>query len=183
MAEDFADQHVARWRDHWIDIPFDDAVEAATVRLSKISRFFRDTTQAAAADVGLQDFEYRTLHSLMIRDTPGHATPGVLAQELGVSPAGMTGRLDGLEQAGYISRTPSSEDRRRVDIEATKAGVAIWREAMARRGRAEQDLFKTLQPKELATLNRLLKRLTTTIEADSGSGASRGGATPGTAGQ
>ena len=177
MAEDFADRHVARWRDHWIDTPFDDAVEAATVRLSEIERYFRTSTQAAVAEVGLQEFEYRTLHLLMIRDTPGLASPRALARDLGVSPAGMTGRLDTLEKAGYIRRTPSATDRRSVNIEATKAGVAVWRKAMALRGRAEEELFAVLSDKELATLNRLLKRLTTTIEALPGAGHS-----PGTAG-
>lgn len=166
MAEDFADRHVARWRDHWIDTPFDDEVEAATVRLGRIERYFKDSTQAAVAEVGLQDFEYRTLHMLMIRDTPGHASPRALARDLGVSPAGMTGRLDGLEKAGYIRRTASTTDRRRVDIEATKAGVEVWRRAMALRGKAEEELFAVLSAKELGTLNRLLKRLTLTIESD-----------------
>jgi DNA-binding MarR family transcriptional regulator len=165
MAEDFADRHVARWRDHWIiDTPFDDAVEAATVRVDRIARFFREAKQAAVAEVGLQDFEYDTLHMLLVRDTPGHASPRALSKDLAVSPAGMTGRLDGLEEAGYIQRTTSTTDRRRVDIEATKAGVAIWRRAMAVRGRAEEGLFAALSDTELTTLNSLLKKLTTSIE-------------------
>ncbi|MGI5183474.1 MarR family winged helix-turn-helix transcriptional regulator [Dactylosporangium sp. CA-152071] len=164
MGQDFADRHVARWRDHWIDIPFDDAIEAATVRLARISRHFRDTIQTAAAEVGLQQFEYETLHHLMVRDTPGHASPRALADDLGVSPAGMTGRLDTLEKAGYIKRTPSPTDRRSVDIEATTAGVAIWRRAMMLRGRAEEELLGALSERELATLNRLLKKLTTATE-------------------
>jgi DNA-binding MarR family transcriptional regulator len=165
VAEDFADRHVARWRDHWIGTPFDDAVEAATVRLARIGRYFRESTQTAVREVGLQDFEYETLHHVMIRDTPGHASPRALADDLGVSPAGMTGRLDGLERAGYIQRTPSATDRRRVDIEITKAGIAIWRQAMRLRGRAEEELLGTLSDTELRTFNRLLKKLTLTLEA------------------
>jgi DNA-binding MarR family transcriptional regulator len=164
MSEDFADRHVARWRDHWIDAKFDDRIEAATVRLGRIARYFRETTTTAATAVGLQLFEYETLHMLMIRDTPGHASPRALADDLAVSPAGMTGRLDSLEKAGYIKRTPSATDRRSVNVEATTAGVAIWRQAMALRGRTEEDLLSTLSDRELATLNRLLKKLTTTIE-------------------
>lgn len=164
MGQDFADRHVDRWRDHWIDIPFDDKVEAATVRLARISRYFRDSTQSAVTEVGLELFEYETLHSLLIRDTPGHASPRALAQDLGVSPAGMTGRLDGLEKAGYIKRTPSLTDRRSVDIEATSAGVAVWRQAMQLRGRAEEELIGVLSDKELTSLNRLLKKLTSAIE-------------------
>ena len=162
--EDWADRHVARWRDHWIDTPFDDEIEAATVRLSRLVRYLRDSKNAAAAAVGLQHFEYETLHMLMIRDTPGHASPRALAEDLGVSPAGMTGRLDTLEKAGYIKRTPSPTDRRSVNIEATTAGVAIWRRAMQLRGRAEEELLGALSERELAGLNRLLKKLTTVAE-------------------
>jgi DNA-binding MarR family transcriptional regulator len=160
MSEDFADRHVARWRDHWIDVPFDDAIEAAVVRIGRLCRYLRESKHAALLELGLQDFEYDTLHTLMIRDTPGRASPRDLAQDLGVSPAGMTGRLDGLEKAGYVRRIPSSTDRRRVDVEVTRAGATVWRKTMARRGRAEDDLMATLSAQELTTLNQLLKRLT-----------------------
>ncbi len=164
MPEDFADRHVARWRDHWIDIPFDDAVEAAVIRIGKLCRYLRESKHAAVLELGLQDFEYDTLHTLMIRDTPGRASPRDLARDLGVSPAGMTGRLDGLERSGYVRRIPSSSDRRRIDVEVTHAGLDLWRQAMARRGHAEEDLMATLSQQELSTLNRLLKVLTVHTE-------------------
>jgi hypothetical protein len=41
------------------------------VRIWSIHKRFRAATKEAAAQVGLQDFEYQTLHALMIRDTPG----------------------------------------------------------------------------------------------------------------
>ena len=47
-----------------------------TVRIGTIQKWFRTTSKAAVATVGLQDFEYETLHALMIRDTPGRASPG-----------------------------------------------------------------------------------------------------------
>ena len=164
MPKDHADLHVERWRDHWIDITFDDEVEAMTVRIGTLDRFFTRAKQAALTDVGLQDFEYDTLHRLMIRDTPGRASPGDLARDLEVSGAGITGRLDGLERRGFLKRTPAADDRRRVDIEVTKEGAAIWRRAMALRGSAEDDLATALTRKELATLNRLMKKLTLHVE-------------------
>ncbi|GLY15563.1 MarR family transcriptional regulator [Kineosporia rhizophila] len=159
MAEDFAERHVARWRDHWIDIDFDDAVELATVRISRIKRHAKESTRRAAAEVGLQVYEYETLHALMIRDTPGTASPRELALAADVSPAGMTGRLDALEKAGLIKRTPSRTDRRSVTVEATSRGVDVWRRAMDLRGQAERRLFGALSPKELASLNRLLRKV------------------------
>lgn len=164
MPEDYADRHVARWRDHWIDLDFDDEVEAAFERLNQIGRHLRERTRAAVAEAGLEESEYATLHALMIRDTPGRASPTALARDLGVSAAGMTGRLDTLERAGYVQRTSSASDRRRVDVEATRAGVAAWRRAMGLRGRAEAELAAVLGPRDLATLNRVLKRMTLHIE-------------------
>ena len=92
------------------------------------------------ARVGLQDFEYETLHALMIRDTPGRASPGELAQEMGVSNAGVTGRLDSMEKKGWLKRMPGADDRRRVEVEATREGLRLWREAMPLRGTAEDDV-------------------------------------------
>lgn len=164
MSKDAADLHVERWRDHWIDITFDDEVEALTVRLATLARYLREAKQTALVETGLQDFEYDTLHALMIRDTPGHASPGALAQDLGVSNAGMTGRLDGLEKQGWIKRMPGAADRRRVDVEVTRTGAAIWRRAMSLRGTAEDELSAALSRRELVTLNRLLRKLTLHVE-------------------
>jgi len=139
-------------------------VEAMTVRIGELHRYFKLAKQTALIDAGLQDFEYDTLHKLMIRDTPGRASPGDLARDLDVSGAGITGRLDGLEKRGFLKRTPAPDDRRRVDIEVTREGAAIWRRAMTLRGGAEDDLATALTHKELVTLNRLLKKLTLHVE-------------------
>jgi DNA-binding MarR family transcriptional regulator len=166
MTKDAADLHVERWRDHWVlEEEFDDEVEAMTVRLNQIVHYFKATTKAALAELDLQDFEYHTLHALMIRETPGKASPGELAHGMGVSNAGVTGRLDGLEKKGWLKRIPGAEDRRKVDVEITRAGVKVWREAMHLRGSAEDEVAAALTAKDLVTLNRLLKKMTLHIQA------------------
>lgn len=162
--QDWADRHVARWRDHWIDVSFEDDVEAIVVRCQRLTKHWRLASQAALTEVGLQDFEYETLHMLMIRDTPGQASPTRLAEDLGISGAGMTGRIDALEKAGWVQRQASADDRRRVELEVTKAGVAIWRAAMELRGRAEDEVVHVLDDEERATLAALLKKMTLTID-------------------
>ena len=162
--EDWADLHVARWRDHWIDVAFDDEVEAIVTRMGRLMRHLRLSANEALAEVGLQDYEYETLHLLMIRDTPGQASPSALAGDLEISGAGMTSRLDALEKAGWIQRRPSADDRRRVEVEITRDGAALWRRAMALRGRADDELLQPLTPRERTTLKRLLKKLTLATE-------------------
>lgn len=167
--EDWTDRHVARWRDHWVDVAFEDDVEAIVVRIGRLKQYFKQTTQQALVEAGLQDFEYETLHQLMIRDTPGLASPSALAADLAISNAGMTGRLDALEKAGWIQRSADTDDRRRVSVEITKAGAALWRRAMALRGRAELEVAHALDDRERATLAALLKKMTLATELDSSS--------------
>lgn len=168
MTRDAADQHVERWRDHWVlENGFDDDIEAMTVRINTISRWYRATSKTAVAAAGLQVFEYQTLHALMIRETPGRASPGELAQELGVSNAGISGRLDSMEKKGWLKREPGVGDRRRVEVEATREGLRVWRSAMTLRGSAEDEVAAVLTRAELASLNALLKKMTTYIESAS----------------
>lgn len=158
--EDWADRHVARWRDHWIGIEFDDDTEAIFIRMGRLTRHLHTESRTAISSTGLEEHEYNTLHQLMIRDTPGTASPTQLAQDLGISGAGMTGRLDSMERSGWIKRSTIPDDRRRVQIEVTTAGAKIWRQAMGLRGAAEEHLVEALSPRERATLTRLLKKLT-----------------------
>ena len=164
--EDWADRHVARWRDHWIDVHFEDDVEAIVVRIGRLTKHFRAVKQEAVQGAGLQDFEYDTLHVLMIRDTPGQASPSALAADLEISNAGMTGRLDALEKAGWIQRRSSADDRRRVEVEITRAGAAVWRRAMELRGEGEDEVVHVLTARERATLAALLKKMTLSVEGD-----------------
>lgn len=165
QPDDAADRHVARWRDHWIDIDFDGTTEAIVMRMDMIMRYLRRAKEQSVAEVGLQGFEYDTLHDLMIRDTPGIASPSELAAVSGVSPAGMTGRLDTLEKAGYVRRHSVEGDRRRVQVEATPKGIAIWREAILLRGGAEDALLGILDAGERDQLSALLRRVTLAVES------------------
>ncbi|WP_082749118.1 MarR family winged helix-turn-helix transcriptional regulator [Nocardioides jensenii] len=167
LPEDAADRHVARWRGHWVleNQPYDDTVEAVVTRMGSIMRHLRDHKKSAAVSVGLESHEYETLHALMIRDTPGTASPTTLADELGLSPAGMSGRLESMERSGYVRRTTDPGDRRRLGVEATAEGIDLWRRTMAARGSEEERILGSLTAREQATLSRLLKRIALDIEA------------------
>ena len=161
--EDSVDRHVARWRD-LEEITFDDEVEAAATRIVMISKHFKRTSKQAAAEIGLQWPEYETLHALMVREDSGRATPTELADRLLVSPAGITGRLDGMEQSGLLRRIRSDTDRRRIDVEITTLGKECWRRAMRLRGAVEESMIGVLSRAEQHTLNRLLRKMLLPLE-------------------
>ncbi|MFI7634365.1 MarR family winged helix-turn-helix transcriptional regulator [Nonomuraea sp. NPDC049400] len=152
--EDSVDRHLARWRGK---APFDERVEAIVTRLQVLVKHLAHTKEAALKEVGMQDFEFETLHRLVARD--GSATPSELAADLLLSPAGMTGRLDTLERSGLVRRVRSTEDRRRVDVELTSKGHDLWMDAMTIRAEVEADMANALSPADQAVLDGLLKRL------------------------
>ncbi|MFC4533554.1 MarR family winged helix-turn-helix transcriptional regulator [Sphaerisporangium dianthi] len=160
--DDSVDRHLARWRDK---APFDERVEAIITRIQLLARHVAHAKDRALAEVGLQGFEFETMHRLVARGAPYRATPSELAAELMVSPAGMTGRLETLENAGLVRRLRSVEDRRRVDVELTEQGHARWYAAMEIRGTAEDGMVHPLGQDEQDVLIALLKRML--IQAES----------------
>ncbi|MBF8185357.1 MarR family transcriptional regulator [Nonomuraea sp. K274] len=152
--EDSVDRHLARWRGK---APFDERVEAVVSRMQLLVKHLSHAKEVALAEVGMQDFEYETLHRLVARG--GAATPSELATDLLLSPAGITGRLDTLERSGLVRRVRSTEDRRRVDVEVTSKGHDLWMEAMTIRSEVEANMVNALGPEDQETLDGLLKRL------------------------
>lgn len=85
--------------------------------------------------------------------------PSELAERAGVTRAGMTKRLDRLERAGLVERTPTPGDRRSVLVRATAAGRAMLPAAIEARDRAEANLLSRLAPDDADRLDEILHRL------------------------
>ncbi|SEO19020.1 MarR family winged helix-turn-helix transcriptional regulator [Actinacidiphila rubida] len=155
LARDWTDDHVERWLPVLPDL--DPDVEGATTRAKVLTDHLRRVRERSLADFDLHKHEYDTLHTLAGRG--GRATPSQLAADLQMAPASITGRLDGLERRGYVHRAPSPEDRRRVDVELTPEGRAVWFGAMDVVGHEENRLLSVLTPAERRTLSDLLRRV------------------------
>ncbi|GAB7186933.1 MarR family winged helix-turn-helix transcriptional regulator [Kitasatospora sp. Ki12] len=158
---DWTDGHVERWQPVLPDL--DPDIEAAVTRMSKLTRHFRRVREQGVADYGLQKHEFDTLHELAGRG--GHAAPSDLRADLNLAPASVTGRLEALERRGFIVRTPSTADRRKVDIVLTDAGRAAWQQALDVVGREEHRLLGVLSEDERRTLSDLLRKVMLAQEA------------------
>src|ERR1700761_6537049 len=80
-----------------------------------------DFDREVARLLGVNETDLRCLE-ILIQDTPG-ATPRLLADRLGLTTGSVTTMLDRLEKAGYLTRAPHPDDRRKVIVTATQAAV------------------------------------------------------------
>ena len=69
--------------------------------------------QAAADRIGINATD---LNCLYILSFSGHLPAGALARATGLTTASITGVIDRLEEAGYVSRERDARDRRRVVV-------------------------------------------------------------------
>ncbi|MGH3712399.1 MAG: MarR family winged helix-turn-helix transcriptional regulator [Micromonosporaceae bacterium] len=160
---DSVDDHVEHWQHELPDL--DPAYEGPVTRMQYLVKHLKQHRQALFAASQLASYEYDTLQLLVGRGEPYQLSPSELAAQSRMSPAAITGRLDGLEARGYLRRIPHPDDRRKVIVQLTPEGRAIWEATIRRLGDEELRLLDTLTARELAQLDGLLRKLLTAAEA------------------
>lgn len=92
-----------------------------------------------------------------------------LAQILQLSPSGLTRRLDGLVDAGFVARTPSPDDRRVMLAELTADGRAkIEDVAPVHVESVRARMIDLLDRDEVAALERIFTKVRAALDADPG---------------
>ncbi len=91
--------------------------------------------------------------------------PALLADRLHVSRQSMTGLLDRLESAGFVSRGAHETDRRRKVIRLTAKGVRFVRAMGERTMRRDAELIAMFPEREVADTLGLMERLCAKVEA------------------
>jgi DNA-binding MarR family transcriptional regulator len=148
--------------------PVDTEVEGIVDRLNSLNRGIRREMEETLADFGLTFGEYKVLGSLYYAGPPYTRTPGELAKWEELSSGAMTNRLDGLEQARLIRRTPDLADRRAVQVELTPKGRSIYEAAFAAQAEKEELVASALTKAEQEELNALLRRMMRAAEKREG---------------
>jgi DNA-binding MarR family transcriptional regulator len=114
---------------------------------------------------GLVRGTFDVLSALRRAGLPFSLTPKQLAESLMLSGAGMTSRLDRLEQLHLVARLPEPNDRRSLKIQLTQKGVKLIDEVIPQIVAAQWQLVSSLGERDTATLLDLLRRLTETLFA------------------
>ncbi|MFF4114022.1 MarR family winged helix-turn-helix transcriptional regulator [Streptomyces sp. NPDC001714] len=92
-------------------------------------------------------------------------TAGDLAARAHVTTGAVTGILNRLERAGYVTRRPDPDDRRRVRVAAVPEAVTRVEAVYAGHYARLTDLFADYTPDELAVLTDWFTRATTLAHA------------------
>jgi len=126
---------------------------------------FRSYVKAATevmADLPGGPRSYQVL-AAAARDQPG--TQLALAARLGVDRTVMTYLLDGLAEAGLVTREPDPSDRRARRIAVTKRGATLLADLDKRLALVEAQVLAALDPDERTTFRSLLQRIAAHAEA------------------
>jgi DNA-binding MarR family transcriptional regulator len=162
--EDWVDRAVRRWATEIPDL--DPVTEALVERIGKIHKLLKRSLAETAEEFGLTIEDWELLARLRWLGPPYRLTPGHLADQLSLSPAAMTGRLDRLEKRGLVRRVPDPGDRRSLKVELTEEGVHAWDRTVGVQAVKERLIAGVLSTGEKDVLNDMLRRLLKSLDPD-----------------
>ena len=111
---------------------------------------------AVAEKLGLSVTEHKALDLL---SRHGAMPAGQLAELTGLTSGAMTGMVDRLEKAGFLSRKADPNDRRKVMVEAKIEKYNEIAEVFQSLGRRMTELLESYNDKDLAVIQDLFSKL------------------------
>jgi DNA-binding MarR family transcriptional regulator len=154
---DEVDVIVAQWRRERPDL--DLTAMALLGRLGRLALVLGPAVEQVFERHGLRRGEFDVLAALRRSGDPYTLTPSALSATLMLSRAGMTNRLDRLEEAGLVLRRLDPTDRRSFQVTLTGHGRQVVDETMTEHTANETALLAALTPPQRAALDEALRVL------------------------
>ncbi|WP_327306729.1 MarR family transcriptional regulator [Streptomyces sp. NBC_01298] len=147
--------------DQWFAVrpELDTAPMAVFGRIYRISRTMGDAMDKTYARYGISRGEFDVVATLRRSGTPYTLSPRQLSATLMLTTGGMTGRLDKLEKAGLLRRSPDPDDRRGLRVTITDRGLALIDEAVEAGLEVQRAALTGLDAAETAALTGLLRKV------------------------
>ena len=128
-------------------------------RVSRLARELEQRLEPVYAEQGLEPGWYDVLATLRRSGPPYRLRPSEFTGALMLTSSGTTKRLDRLEQAGLVARTPDPHDRRGTLITLTATGRELVDAASEAHIANEHRLLGALSEAERQRLADLLRKL------------------------
>lgn len=162
---DAVDRIIEQWHRERPDL--DPSAKAISGRLIRLADLFQRRYGEVFEPLDLSEGDYGILAALRRAGEPHRLTPTQLARTRMMTSGGMTAVIDRLEKRGLVERTPNPDDRRGSLVGLTAEGLERIERAMEVHTDAEHELVAALSDRERATLERLLRKLLLSVDADS----------------
>jgi DNA-binding MarR family transcriptional regulator len=139
-------------------------------RIWRVGRHLEQQRKAQLDAFGSDRGTVDVLSMLRRAGPPYRRSAGELTRSALITSGGVSQRLDKLEKAGLVTRHVDVEDRRRVDVELTPAGVELIDSVLADLMDHDSTLLASaLTRPEQDRLRQLLRKLLLTLEPPSSS--------------
>ncbi|MFF9805982.1 MarR family winged helix-turn-helix transcriptional regulator [Streptomyces coeruleorubidus] len=152
--------------DQWATVrpDLDTAAMEVFGRIHRLSRAMGDRTEKAYERFGIGRGEFDVLATLRRAGEPYTLSPRQLSATLMLTTGGMTGRLDKLERAGLLRRSPDPHDRRGLKVTLTDKGLELIDEAVGAGLAVQTEALSGLDAEQAGKLAELLRELLRTTE-------------------
>jgi DNA-binding MarR family transcriptional regulator len=128
VENDSVDRIVQAWRER--DPQLDSSSLEVTGRLLLCAGYYERTVDTVLKRFGLSIADFDVLNTLLRVSDQHGSKPSDMARSSLITTGAMTSRLDRLERAGLIRRTPDPADRRGVLVRLTPRGSKVVRQAL-----------------------------------------------------
>ncbi|MFF9491533.1 MarR family winged helix-turn-helix transcriptional regulator [Streptomyces flaveolus] len=128
-------------------------------RVFRLSRAMGDRMEKAYTPYGISRGEFDVLATLRRSGEPYALSPRQLSATLMLTTGGMTGRLDKLERAGLLRRSPDPHDRRGLRVTLTEKGLELIDEAVGAGLAVQAEALSALGADRAGHLADLLREL------------------------
>ncbi|MER6032408.1 MULTISPECIES: MarR family transcriptional regulator [unclassified Streptomyces] len=147
--------------DQWAAVRPDLDTRAMEVfgRIHRLSRAMGDRMEKAYEPFGVSRGEFDVLATLRRSGEPYTLSPRQLSATLMLTTGGMTGRLDKLERAGLLRRSPDPHDRRGLQVTLTEKGLDVIDRAVGAGLAVQTEALAHLDDEQAGQLAGLLREL------------------------
>jgi DNA-binding MarR family transcriptional regulator len=160
---DDVDRIVGQWAQERPELQTD--AMAVFGRIYRLARIVGDQQERVYSVLGINRGEFDVLATLRRAGEPFQLSPKALSASLMLTTGGMTGRLDRLERAGLVTRSPDPADRRGLVITLTLRGREIIDEAVVAGLDAQREVLERLPETSRRRLSTLLRDLLAAAES------------------
>ena len=157
MGRDIIDELQDDWSQARPDL--DAGAMGVVLRIQALEKILGDQAAARLQEFGLHWWQYDVLSALRRQGPPFQLAASELAQAGMLTSGAVTNRIDRLEQQGLVRRLHDPQDRRRVLVQLTDAGMELVDLATKARFETAATALACLGARQRQQLSALLRRL------------------------